>query len=100
MKRLVILLTLLGFGLAGCGGSNSGVSEAPVDNTGKSSINHSLPSQIEQHQLHTNDENYNWFIVNVSMPSGRMLVCLRTDAKDDYPISISCNWEDYNRRIQ
>lgn len=86
MKRLAIIVTLLGFGLAGCGGSSS------------SNVAPSTPSNIPtQDRVHVDwiALNNNYYISYWHMPSGKVLTCAEGSGGD----TISCNWEAYNKKV-
>lgn len=44
-----------------------------------------------------NDGAYNWRVANITMPNGKTLTCIKTDSSGDSPISVSCNWELFNK---
>ncbi len=93
-----IAVTLLAFVLAGCGGG-SGISHAP--NSGSDSQSQPAAPENPDVILHSlsrgSGDFYYWTIANIKMPSGKNLVCMRVEAEQDNPISISCNWEAYNK---
>lgn len=96
MKKLAIVVALLGFGLAGCGGSSSNVapSNSPRNNGSDD------PSSVPVQHVPRNGARVDWLRLNDSyyisywrMPSGKILTCV----EDDYDSgSLSCNWEAYN----
>lgn len=92
MKVAIILCILLGFGLAGCGGS-SGVSVAPSKSSDTPTTH-----DVTDHNL-SSDDYYNWYITHINMPSGKTLTCVKAEANDEWPLSISCNWEAYNKGL-
>lgn len=95
-----ILLVLLSMPVA-CGGGGNGVSQAPKP-TGTNTTTQQIPENVavDVHNITDNDTYYNYAISNITMPSSRVLTCIRIDSADDSPVSLSCNWPDYNRRVR
>lgn len=79
MKRATILCILLGFGLAGCGGSSQATT----------------PTYTQ-----TGPIAHNWggYQVDTVLVRGHLLTCVHEFDSTNGGIAISCNWELFNKR--
>jgi hypothetical protein len=83
LQRWIIVGILLLFVLAGCGGSNSGVTYA----------GHPHPSKKRVTWENLNNYAY---ITRFRMDNGKILVCAE-DSSGDGALTMSCNWQLFNQ---